>query len=199
MVVGAVAGLGLGLVTARYLNSILASFPGLPAAIDFFLFEPRDAWTALGLLAVAGMLAGVYPSWRGASRADRGDAARRGGRDDDAARRRCAISIASITWVSELVHAVRGVTLDVARGDYRRHRRPVGLRQVDAAQSARRHRPAERRQRSTIDGARVDRMRDARSDAISAAAHRIRVSALLSDAGAHGDRERRAADGRGEG
>ena len=67
MIVGAVAGLGLGLVTARYLNSILASFPGLPAAIDFFLFEPRDAWGALALLTAAGILAGVYPSWRGAS------------------------------------------------------------------------------------------------------------------------------------
>ena len=67
MIVGAVAGLGLGLVTARYLNSILASFPGLPAAIDFFLFEPSDAWTALGLLTGAGILAGIYPSWRGAS------------------------------------------------------------------------------------------------------------------------------------
>jgi putative ABC transport system permease protein len=68
MLVGAVAGLGLGLITARYLNSILASFPGLPAAIDFFKFEPRDAWTALGLLVGAGILAGIYPSWRGASR-----------------------------------------------------------------------------------------------------------------------------------
>lgn len=67
MVVGALVGLGLGLVTARYLNSILASFPGLPAAIDFFLFEPKDAWTALGLLTAAGILAGIYPSWRGAS------------------------------------------------------------------------------------------------------------------------------------
>lgn len=67
MFVGAIAGLALGLVTARYLNSILAAFPGLPAAIDFFLFEPRDAWGALGLLTVAGILAGIYPSWRGAS------------------------------------------------------------------------------------------------------------------------------------
>jgi putative ABC transport system permease protein len=67
MVLGALAGLGLGLATARYLNSILASFPGLPAAIDFFLFEPRAAWTALGLLTGSGNLAGVYPSWRGAS------------------------------------------------------------------------------------------------------------------------------------
>jgi putative ABC transport system permease protein len=67
MVTGAICGLGLGLITAKYLNSILAAFPGLPAAIDFFLFEPRSAWTALGLLTVAGILAGVYPSWRGAS------------------------------------------------------------------------------------------------------------------------------------
>jgi putative ABC transport system permease protein len=67
MTVGAIAGLGLGLVTARYLNSILASFPGLPASIDFFLFQPNDAWTALGLLTIAGILAGIYPSWRGAS------------------------------------------------------------------------------------------------------------------------------------
>ena len=67
MFVGALAGLLLGLATARYLNSILAAFPGLPAAIDFFLFEPRDAWGALGLLTVAGILAGIYPSWRGAS------------------------------------------------------------------------------------------------------------------------------------
>jgi putative ABC transport system permease protein len=67
MVVGAMGGLALGLVTARYLNSILASFPGLPAAIDFFLFEPKDAWTAMGLIVVAGIAASVYPSWRGAS------------------------------------------------------------------------------------------------------------------------------------
>jgi putative ABC transport system permease protein len=67
MLIGACCGLGLGLLTARYLNSILASFPGLPAAIDFFLFEPHDAWAALGMLVVAGILAGIYPSWRGAS------------------------------------------------------------------------------------------------------------------------------------
>ena len=67
MLVGAVAGLGLGLVTAHYLNSILASFPGLPEAIDFFVFRGRDAWTALGLLAGCGVVAGIYPSWRGAS------------------------------------------------------------------------------------------------------------------------------------
>jgi putative ABC transport system permease protein len=66
-VFGAAAGLALGLVTARWLNAILASFPGLPTAIDFFLFQPRAAWTALGLLVASGILAGVYPSWRAAS------------------------------------------------------------------------------------------------------------------------------------
>ena len=65
--VGAIVGLGLGLVTARYLNSILSAFPGLPMAIDFFLFQPRAAWSALGLLVASGIVAGVYPAWRAAS------------------------------------------------------------------------------------------------------------------------------------
>jgi putative ABC transport system permease protein len=60
-------GLGLGLVAARYLNSILARFPGVPERIDFFLFQPSAAWSALGMLAVSGILAAVYPSWRSAS------------------------------------------------------------------------------------------------------------------------------------
>jgi putative ABC transport system permease protein len=64
---GAIAGLGLGLITARYLNSILASFPGLPVAIDFFLFQPKAAWTSLGLLSLSGIAAGIYPSARAAS------------------------------------------------------------------------------------------------------------------------------------
>ena len=66
-IAGALGGLVLGLVTARYLNAILASFPGLPVAIDFFLFQPKAAWTALGLLSLSGIAAGVYPSLRAAS------------------------------------------------------------------------------------------------------------------------------------
>ena len=66
-VAGAVLGLGLGLVTARYLNTILSAFPGLPMAIDFFLFQPRAAWSALGLLILSGIGAGVYPAWRASS------------------------------------------------------------------------------------------------------------------------------------
>jgi putative ABC transport system permease protein len=64
---GAILGLGLGLITARYLNAILSAFPGLPVAIDFFLFQAKAAWAALGLLIVAGIGAGIYPAWRAAS------------------------------------------------------------------------------------------------------------------------------------
>jgi putative ABC transport system permease protein len=66
-IAGAVLGLGLGLVTARYLNTILSAFPGLPMAIDFFLFQPRAAWSALSLLIASGIAAGIYPAWRAAS------------------------------------------------------------------------------------------------------------------------------------
>ncbi len=65
--VGATAGLGLGLITAKWLNGILASFPGLPAAFDFFLFEPAAAYRSLGMLVICGVLAGVWPAWRAAS------------------------------------------------------------------------------------------------------------------------------------
>lgn len=64
---GAALGLALGLVTARYLNAILSDFPGLPAAFEFFVFQPAAAWRALGLLVLSGVAAGVYPSWRAAS------------------------------------------------------------------------------------------------------------------------------------
>ena len=63
----ALGGLALGLVTGRWLNGILKAFPGLPATIDFFLFQPRAAVVALGLLVVAGLAAGAYPAWRAAS------------------------------------------------------------------------------------------------------------------------------------
>jgi putative ABC transport system permease protein len=65
--VGAMVGLALGLVTARYLNTILSTFPGLPMAIDFFLFQPKAAWSALALLIASGIGAGIYPAWRAAS------------------------------------------------------------------------------------------------------------------------------------
>jgi putative ABC transport system permease protein len=66
-VAGTILGMGLGLVTARAFNAILADFPGLPAAFQFFVFRPRDAYAAMTMLATAGVLAGVYPAWRAAS------------------------------------------------------------------------------------------------------------------------------------
>lgn len=66
-VTGTLLGLVLGLITARYLNAILSDFPGLPASFSFFVFRARDAWRALGLLVLSGVLAGIFPSWRAAS------------------------------------------------------------------------------------------------------------------------------------
>jgi putative ABC transport system permease protein len=65
--IGTALGLVLGLVTARYLDAILSDFPGLPTTFHFFVFQPSSAWQSLGLLVCAGMLAGIYPSWRAAS------------------------------------------------------------------------------------------------------------------------------------
>jgi putative ABC transport system permease protein len=64
---GAALGMGLGLLTSRYLNGILSQFPGVPASIDFFLFRPRAAWLAIGMLCATGVVAAIYPSWRAAS------------------------------------------------------------------------------------------------------------------------------------
>jgi len=64
---GAAAGLVLGVFTASWLNSILRGFPGLPDAIDFFLFQPNSAFRALALLVASGIAAGIYPAWRAAS------------------------------------------------------------------------------------------------------------------------------------
>lgn len=65
--VGATIGLGLGLIMAQWLNGILAAFPGLPAAFDFFYFEPAAAFRSLGLLVLCGIAAGVWPAWRAAT------------------------------------------------------------------------------------------------------------------------------------
>ena len=46
---------------------ILADFPGMPATFHFFVFQPRDAGISLGMLAAAGVVAGIYPAWRAAS------------------------------------------------------------------------------------------------------------------------------------
>ncbi len=61
---GIVLGLGFGLITARWLNTILRDFPGLPADLDFFVWSGEAAWKALALLLVAATLAGALPAWR---------------------------------------------------------------------------------------------------------------------------------------
>lgn len=62
-VVGGAIGIVLGLGTARYLDSILTSFPGLPAAFSFFVPRRENLTTAAVVLLVTGSLAGLYPAW----------------------------------------------------------------------------------------------------------------------------------------
>jgi len=62
-VAGAALGIVLGLITARYLDAILTSFPGLPAAFSFFVPRTETLSLAALVLLVAGSLAGLYPAW----------------------------------------------------------------------------------------------------------------------------------------
>jgi putative ABC transport system permease protein len=62
-VIGGGLGTLLGLGTARYLDGILTSFPGLPAAFSFFVPRPESLTTAGLVLLVTGFLAGLYPAW----------------------------------------------------------------------------------------------------------------------------------------
>jgi len=61
--IGGVLGVGLGTVTARYLDRILTSFPGLPAAISFFVPNPASLGVAAGVLLATGVIAGAYPAF----------------------------------------------------------------------------------------------------------------------------------------
>lgn len=61
---GITFGLGLGLITAQWLNTILRDFPGLPADLDFFVWSGEAAWISLGLLLVSATFAGALPAWR---------------------------------------------------------------------------------------------------------------------------------------
>jgi putative ABC transport system permease protein len=60
---GSIIGLVLGLGTARYLDSILTSFPGLPAAFSFFVPRRESLGTAAMVVLSAGCLAALYPAW----------------------------------------------------------------------------------------------------------------------------------------
>jgi putative ABC transport system permease protein len=60
--IGGALGVGLGVITARFLDRILTSFPGLPAAISFFVPEPGSLALAAIVLLLTGILAGAYPA-----------------------------------------------------------------------------------------------------------------------------------------
>lgn len=60
--IGGALGVGLGVITARFLDRILTSFPGLPAAISFFVPEPGSLALAALVLLLTGILAGAYPA-----------------------------------------------------------------------------------------------------------------------------------------
>lgn len=64
---GIASGLLLGIGTARWLNTILRDFPGLPASFDFFVWSADAALRSVGLLLLSGLLAGLIPAWRAAS------------------------------------------------------------------------------------------------------------------------------------
>ena len=62
-IIGGALGIVLGIATARYLDSILTSFPGLPAAFSFFVPRRESLATAGVVLLLTGALAGLYPAW----------------------------------------------------------------------------------------------------------------------------------------
>ncbi|HET7241613.1 MAG TPA: ABC transporter permease [Gemmatimonadales bacterium] len=62
-VIGSGLGVLMGLATARYLDAILTSFPGLPAAFSFFVPRADTLTQAAVVLLVTGSLAGLYPAW----------------------------------------------------------------------------------------------------------------------------------------
>ena len=67
-VVGGGIGIGLGVVVAGYLETILAGLPGLPAAVRFFVLEPGSLATAYGLVIASGAVAGLVPAMRATGR-----------------------------------------------------------------------------------------------------------------------------------
>jgi putative ABC transport system permease protein len=62
-VLGAGAGILLGLATAEYLDAILTTFPGLPEAFSFFVPRAGTLSLAALVLLATGSLAGLYPAW----------------------------------------------------------------------------------------------------------------------------------------
>lgn len=62
--IAAGVGIGLGLLVARWLETVLAAFPGLPQAVRFFVLRPRELAVALAVLIATGAVASALPAWR---------------------------------------------------------------------------------------------------------------------------------------
>jgi putative ABC transport system permease protein len=60
---GCLAGLPMGLWMAGRLDRILLSFPGIPAKMTFFAWEPGRVALAMGIVIAVGAVAGVLPGW----------------------------------------------------------------------------------------------------------------------------------------
>lgn len=60
---GGILAIPLGLLLSVWFDGILRSFPGVPATISFFVFEPRALWLQIGLLAAIAVGGAVYPTW----------------------------------------------------------------------------------------------------------------------------------------
>ena len=61
--VGGTLALPLGMALSMWLDRILKSMPGIPAAMHFFVFEPRAVMWHAALLVVTAILASAYPMW----------------------------------------------------------------------------------------------------------------------------------------
>jgi putative ABC transport system permease protein len=59
--IGGLASLPLGLLLASLLDRILKSLPGIPAALHFFVFEPRTLAIHVSLLVATAIIAAAYP------------------------------------------------------------------------------------------------------------------------------------------
>jgi ABC-type lipoprotein release transport system permease subunit len=60
---GGLLALPLGMALSLWLDRILKAMPGIPAAMHFFVFEPRALALHAALLATTALLASSYPMW----------------------------------------------------------------------------------------------------------------------------------------
>jgi putative ABC transport system permease protein len=61
--IGGILALPLGMALSLWLDRILKAMPGIPAAMHFFVFEPRALALHAALLAATALLASSYPMW----------------------------------------------------------------------------------------------------------------------------------------